>query len=116
MAKTPVPPDQETRQLNIKLAPVDSEFIQATLREQLGLPYNAEAVREVISHLRSWFRLPGTVVKLLREDAENRHLNIVGYLQLVLHHRYEQLSAKSTEADVDEPGKSERPQDGGGVR
>jgi hypothetical protein len=91
MSKTPIPPEQETRQLNIKLAPEDSEYLQETLRQDLGLPYNAEAVREVIAHLRTWFRLPGTVGQLLKEDAESRHLNILEYLQMVLHQRYEDL-------------------------
>jgi hypothetical protein len=87
MSKTPIPPE-----LNIKLAPEDSEYIQETLRQQLGLPYNSEAVREVIAHLRTWFQLPGTVVQLLREDAESRHLNILEYLQSLLHQRYEDLA------------------------
>jgi hypothetical protein len=112
MAKTPIPPEQETRQLNIKLAPDDSDYIQDTLRKQLDLPYNAEAVREVIAQLRTWFRLPGTVVKLLKEDAESRDLNILEYLQLVLHHRYEQLSDESIGSDNLMPGKLEKPPSG----
>jgi hypothetical protein len=113
MAKTPIPPEQETRQLNIKLAPEDSEYIQETLRQHLGLPYNAEAVREVIAHLRTWFRLPGAVVRLLKEDAETRHLNILEYLQMVLHQRYEELTDESIGSDSLAPGKGEKPQKGG---
>jgi hypothetical protein len=92
MAKTPIPPEQETRQLNINLAPEDSEYIQETLRQQLGLPYNAEAVREVIATLRTWFHLPATVANTLKPDAASRHLNVLEYLQMVLHQHYEALA------------------------
>jgi hypothetical protein len=112
MAKTPIPPEQETRQLNIKLAPEDSEYLQETLRQHLGLPYNAEAVREVIARLRTWFRLPGAVVKLLKEDANTHQLNIVEYLQMVLHQRYEELTGERTRSNSLAPDKLERRQKG----
>jgi hypothetical protein len=113
MAKTPIPPAQETRQLNIKLAPEDSEYLQETLRQHLGLPYNAETVREVIAHLRTWFQLPGAVVRLLKRDAETQKLNIVEYLQMVLHQRYEELTDESTRSNSFAPGNLERRQRGG---
>jgi hypothetical protein len=68
--KSRVTADQEIRQLNVKLAPEDSEFVQDVLRPQLGLPYNAEAVRELIARLRTWFYLPAPVVHTLEQDAE----------------------------------------------
>jgi hypothetical protein len=113
MAKTPIPREYETRQLNIKLAPEDSEYLQEALRPHLGLPYNAEAVRGVITHLRTWFRLPGAVVRLLKEDAMTHHLNIVEYLQMVLHQRYEELTDESNRSNSPTRGTLEGLKKGG---
>ena len=97
MAKTPLPADQEMRQLNVKVPPEDANFVQEVLRPQLGFPYNAEAVREVISQLRTWFRLPLYVVDVLKKDAEAQKLHILDYLQMLLHKRYEDLAAEGRE-------------------
>ena len=94
MAKTPLPADQEMRQLNVKVPPEDANFVQEVLRPQLGFPYNAEAVREVISQLRTWFRLPSYVVEVLKKDAEAQKLHVLDYLQMLLHKRYEELAAE----------------------
>jgi hypothetical protein len=91
--KSRVTADQEMRQLNVKLAREDSEFVQDVLRPQLGLPYNAEAVRELIARLRTWFYLPVPVVRTLEKDAELHIVHIVAYLQMLLHQRYESLVA-----------------------
>ena len=93
MAKSRVTADQEMRQLNVKVLPQDSEFIQEVLRPQLGVPYNADAVREVISRLRTWFHLPAHVVQTLKKDAEGLH--VIDYLQMLLHRRYESLPRDS---------------------
>ena len=61
MAKSRITDEQGMRQLNVKLPPEDSEFVQNVLRPQLNVPYNADALREVISQLRTWFRLPAYV-------------------------------------------------------
>ena len=95
MAKTPMPADQEMRQLNVKVPPEDAHFVQEVLRPALGFPYNAEAVREVISQLRTWFRLPPYVVELLKRDAAAQRLNILEYLQVLLHRRYEELASSA---------------------
>ena len=92
MAKTPIPPEQETRQLNVKLALEDLDFLQRNLRPTLGLPYDAETVREVIARLRTWFRLPAHVSTLLKTDANSRGLHLLAYLQMLLHKRYEELN------------------------
>jgi len=97
MAKTPLPADQEMRQLNVKVPPEDANFVQEVLRPQLGFPYNAEAVREVISQLRTWFRLPVYVVDVLKKDADAQKLHILDYLQMLLHKRYEDLAAEGRE-------------------
>ncbi|MGO9829686.1 MAG: hypothetical protein ACLPJH_06060 [Myxococcaceae bacterium] len=97
MAKTPLPADQEMRQLNVKVPPEDANFVQEVLRPQLGFPYNAEAVREVISQLRTWFRLPSYVVDVLKRDAESQKLHILNYLQMLLHKRYEDLAQEGRE-------------------
>ena len=97
MAKTPLPADQEMRQLNVKVPPEDANFVQEVLRPALGFPYNAEAVREVISQLRTWFRLPVYVVDVLKKDAESQKLHILDYLQMLLHKRYEDLAAEGRE-------------------
>ena len=96
MAKSRVTADQEMRQLNVKLAPEDSEFVQAVLRPRLGVAYNAEAIREVISQLRTWFRLPANVVEALKKDADAHELHILDYLQMLLHKRYESLATEGS--------------------
>jgi hypothetical protein len=98
MAKSRVTADQGMRQLNVKLAPEDSEFVQAVLRPWLGVAYNAEAVREVISQLRTWFRLPANVVEALKQDADAHEPHSIDYLQMLLHKRYESLSAECSGA------------------
>jgi hypothetical protein len=97
MAKTPLPADQEMRQLNVKVPPEDANFVQEVLRPQLGFPYNAEAVREVISQLRTWFRLPVYVVDVLKKDADTQKLHILDYIQMLMHKRYEDLAAEGRE-------------------
>jgi len=94
MAKSRVSADQEMRHLNVKLSPEDAGFVQDVLRSQLAVPYNAEAVREVITQLRTWFHLPAHVVDALRRDADARRLHTLGYLQMLLHKRYESLVGK----------------------
>jgi hypothetical protein len=103
MAKTPLPADQEMRQLNVKVPPEDANFVQEVLRPALGFPYNAEAVREVISQLRTWFRLPVYVVDVLKKDAEAQKLHILDYLQMLLHKRYEDLAAEGRERGTPSP-------------
>ncbi len=103
MAKTPLPADQEMRQLNVKVPPEDANFVQEVLRPQLGFPYNAEAVREVISQLRTWFRLPSYVVDVLKKDAESQKLHILDYLQMLLHKRYEDLATEGRERPPPRP-------------
>ena len=103
MAKTPLPADQEMRQLNVKVPPEDANFVQEVLRPALGFPYNAEAVREVISQLRTWFRLPVYVVDVLKKDAESQKLHILDYLQMLLHKRYEDLAAEGRERGTVSP-------------
>jgi hypothetical protein len=98
MAKTPIPPEQETRQLNVKLASEDLDYLQRILRPALGLPYDAETVREVIARLRTWFRLPAHVSSVLKTDAESRELHLLTYLQMLLHRRYEELSDSGGQA------------------
>lgn len=91
MPKTSLSAEHEMRQLNVKLAPEDASFVQEGLRQQLGVPYNAEAVREVIAQLRIWFRLPAYVVARLKWDADVQKLHLVAYLQMLLLRRYEEL-------------------------
>jgi hypothetical protein len=91
------------RQLNVKVPPEDANFVQEVLRPQLGFPYNAEAVREVISQLRTWFRLPVYVVDVLKKDADAQKLHILDYLQMLLHKRYEDLAAEGRERGAAAP-------------
>ena len=103
MAKTPMPADQEMRQLNVKVPPEDAHFVQEVLRPALGFPYNAEAVREVISQLRTWFRLPAYVVERLKKDAAAQKLHFLDYLQMLLHKRYEELAAEDRQRGAASP-------------
>ena len=92
MTRTPIPPEQQTRQLNVKLSPEDLDYLQRILRPALGFPYDAETVREVIARLRTWFRLPAHVSAVIKRDADSRELHLLSYLQRLLHRRYEELS------------------------
>ena len=92
MTKTPLLPDEASRQLNVKLPLEDADFIGQVLRPALGVGYNAEAIREVISQMRLWFRLPAYVVDRLKDDAEGQQLHLVAYLQALLLRRYEDLT------------------------
>lgn len=66
------------------------------LRPRLGVAYNAEAIREVISQLRTWFRLPANVAEALKKDADAHQLHTLDYLQMLLHKRYESLAAEGS--------------------
>jgi len=70
MGKTPLLPDEASRQLNVKLPLEDADFVEQVLRPARGVGYNAESIGEVISQMRMWFRLHAYVVDRLREDAE----------------------------------------------
>ena len=93
MSKSRVTADLQMRQVNVRVTAEDSEFVQSVLRPQLGLPYNADVVREVISLLRTWFHLPAHVVDALKKDADAQKLHTLGYLHMLLHKRYESLVA-----------------------
>ncbi len=94
MPKSRVSAEQEMRHLSVKLPQAESKFIQ-------------EAVREVIAHLRTWFRLPTHVVDALKRDAEAHGLEMLCYLQMLLLKRYEYLGARHLAAitSVPEHGK-----------
>jgi hypothetical protein len=91
MAKTPTPPEQVARQLNVKLAPEDLDFLQRILRAALGFAYDAETVRELIARFRTWSRLPAHVSSVLKKDAGSLELRLLAYLQMLLRWRYEEL-------------------------
>lgn len=107
MPKTSLSAEHEMRQLNVKLAAEDASFVGEELRQQLGVPYNAEAVREVIAQLRTWFRLPAYVAARLKRDADGQKLHLVAYLQMLLLRRYEDL--RGTENASNRPGVAAKP-------
>jgi hypothetical protein len=57
----------------------------------LGVSYNAEAVREILVQLRTFFRLPQSVVAILERDMKSKRLSVLGYVQELLLRRYEAL-------------------------
>lgn len=65
---------------------MDAEYAHEVLRPELGAPYTAEAIRQVLFMLRTWFHLPAPVVEVLKRDARR---------QVLLHRRYEELSMVS---------------------
>jgi hypothetical protein len=78
VSKSRVTAEQEMRQLNVKVLPQDSEFIQEVLRPQLGVPYNADVVLEVISRFRTWFHAPRHVLTAVKQDAEAQEPHVIG--------------------------------------
>ena len=94
MGKTPLPKDEALQPLNVKVPMEDLYFLQEELKPAFGVSYNAEAVRMLLGQMRTWFRLPAYVVDRLKKDAASQKLHILDYLQMLLHKRYEELSAE----------------------
>jgi predicted DNA binding CopG/RHH family protein len=97
MGKTPLPQDEALQPLNVKVPSEDMYFLQEELKPALGVSYNAEAMRQVLVQLRTWFRLPAYVVDRLKKDASAQKLHLLEYLQMLLHKRYEELMAQERE-------------------
>ena len=91
VGKTPLPEDAALRPLNVKVPPEDLYFLQEVLKPALGVSYNAEAVREILVQLRTFFRLPQSVVAILERDMKSKGLSVLGYVQELLLRRYEAL-------------------------
>ena len=91
MGKTPLPRDEALQPLNVKVPMEDLYFLQEELKPALGTSYNADAMRQVLAQLRTWFRLPAYVVDRLKKDAAAQKLHLLEYLQMLLHKRYEEL-------------------------
>jgi hypothetical protein len=94
MGKTPLPRDEALQPLNVKVPMEDLYFLQEELKPALGTSYNADAMRQVLAQLRTWFRLPAYVVDRLKKDAAAQKLHLLEYLQMLLHKRYEELVAE----------------------
>jgi hypothetical protein len=94
MGKTPLPRDEALQPLNVKVPMEDLYFLQEELKPALGTSYNADAMRQVLVQLRTWFRLPAYVVDRLKKDAKAQNLHLLEYLQMLLHKRYEELVAE----------------------
>ena len=93
MGKTPLPKDEALQPLNVKVPMEDLYFLQEELKPAFGVSYNAEAMRQLLAQLRTWFRLPAYVVDRLKKDAASQRLHFLDYLQMLLHKRYEELAA-----------------------
>jgi hypothetical protein len=94
MGKTPLPKDEALQPLNVKVPMEDLYFLQEELKPAFGVSYNAEAMRQLLAQLRTWFRLPAYVVDRLKKDAASQKLHLLDYLQMLLHKRYEELAAE----------------------
>jgi hypothetical protein len=93
MGRRPLAPEQQPSLLQMRMPPVDAEYAHEVLRPQLGARYTAEAVRQVLFMLRTWFHLPAHVVEVFKRDARRQRLHLLAYLQMLLHRRHEELSA-----------------------
>jgi hypothetical protein len=71
----------------MRMPPEDVECVHEALRTQLRAPYTAEAIRQVLFMLRTWFHLPAAVVEILKRDARRQRLHLLAYLQMLLHQR-----------------------------
>ncbi|MGZ3445566.1 MAG: hypothetical protein ACXU88_07800 [Myxococcaceae bacterium] len=98
MGKTPLPRDEALQPLNVKVPMEDLYFLQEELKPALGTSYNADAMRQVLAQLRTWFRLPAYVVDRLKKDAKAQNLHLLEYLQMLLHKRYEELMAEDRQS------------------
>jgi len=95
MGRRPLAPEQQPWLLQMRMPPVDAEYAHEVLRPELGAPYTAEAIRQVLFMLRTWFHLPAPVVEVLKRDARRQTLHVLAYLKVLLHRRYEELSMVS---------------------
>lgn len=77
MGKTPLPRDEALQPLNVKVPMEDLYFLQEELKPALGTSYNADAMRQVLAQLRTWFRLPAYVVERLKKDAAAEKLHLL---------------------------------------
>ncbi len=84
MGKTPLPKDEALQPLNVKVPMEDLYFLQEELKPAFGVSYNAEAMRQLLAQLRTWFRLPAYVVDRLKKDAASQKLHLLDYLQMLL--------------------------------
>jgi len=104
MGKTPLPKDEALQPLNVKVPMEDLYFLQEELKPAFGVSYNAEAMRQLLAQLRTWFRLPAYVVDRLKKDAAAQKLHFLDYLQMLLHKRYEELAAEDKLRGSSTPG------------
>ena len=109
MGKTPLPKDEALQPLNVKVPMEDLYFLQEELKPAFGVSYNAEAMRQLLGQLRTWFRLPAYVVDRQKKDAAAQKLHFLDYLQMLLHKRYEELAAEDRQrgsaSPAGKPGK-----------
>jgi hypothetical protein len=81
----------------------DLYFLQEELKPAFGVSYNAEAMRQLLAQLRTWFRLPAYVVDRLKKDAASQKLHLLDYLQMLLHKRYEELAGEDRQRGTPAP-------------
>ena len=93
MGRTPIPDEDANKPLNVKVPPEDLFYVQEVLKPELGVPYNADVVREVLKQLRTTFGLPGYMAKVVEKDRKDKKQNILEYLQELLSRRCEELRA-----------------------
>ena len=98
MARTPLPEEDASKPLNVKVPPEDLLYVQEVLKPELGVPYNSDVVREVIKQLRTTFGLPDYVVDAIERDRKAKKQNILKYLQELLSRRSEDLRANEARA------------------
>ncbi|RPH65405.1 MAG: hypothetical protein EHM78_25440 [Myxococcaceae bacterium] len=103
MGKTPLPKDEALQPLNVKVPMEDLYFLQEELKPAFGVSYNAEAMRQLLAQLRTWFRLPAYVVDRLKKDAASQKLHLLDYLQMLLHKRYEELAGEDRQRGTSPP-------------
>lgn len=75
----------------LRLPPDDMKFLEQRKKE-LEANANAEALRDVIKNLRTWFGLPAFMVDRLERERKERELTLIDYIKELLALRYQQLA------------------------
>ncbi len=91
----------------LRLPPDDMKFLEQR-RKELEANANAEALRDIIKNLRTWFGLPAFMIDRLERERKERDLTLIDYIKELLALRYQQLATGAVPRAAASKGPSKR--------
>ena len=91
----------------LRLPPDDMKFLEQR-RKELEANANAEALRDVIRNLRTWFGLPAFMVERLERERKERGLSLIDYMKELLALRYQELAKEPLRGGSSSQGPTKR--------